>query len=150
MSPEQTHLIRRSFAEVEQHAEIAALEFYRRLFELDPALRPMFRSDIHVQAKKLMDMLSVCIDMLERPGELAGELEEMGARHAGYGVKDAHYSTVRLALTGMLSSVLQNRLTPETAQAWHELYDSIEAAMKRGAAFAARSGAQNGERKAPR
>ncbi|MCX6856991.1 MAG: globin domain-containing protein, partial [Verrucomicrobia bacterium] len=106
MSPVQVHLIRKSFAEVSRHDHIAALVFYRRLFEIDPGLRPMFVNDIEQQAKKLVDMLGVLISMLERPLGLDMELRAMGARHAGYGVQDKHYATVAEALLDMLHEVL--------------------------------------------
>lgn len=133
MTPDQVHLIRKSFAELTRHDHIAALVFYRRLFEIDPALRPMFTSNIEEQAKKLIDMLGVLIAMLERPIGLDMELRAMGARHVGYGVKDEHYATVAGALLDMLSEVLGDKFTPETKAAWVALYGAVETTMKRGA-----------------
>ena len=137
MSPEQVHLIRKSFAELSRHDHIAALVFYRRLFEIDPALRPLFTGNIEEQARKLLDMLAVLIAMLERPLGLDMELRAMGARHAGYGVKDAHYATVAEALLDMLADVLGDKFTPETKAAWVALYGAVEMAMKMGAAESA-------------
>ena len=134
MNAIQIHLLRKSFAMAERQAEVAALVFYQRLFEIDPSLRPLFKSDIQEQAKKLMDMLAAALSLLERPAELAGVLEESGARHAGYGVRTEHYPTVRRALLDMLTEVVGPGFTPETRQAWNALYDFIEAAMLRGAA----------------
>src|SRR6186997_2656438 len=98
MDPQQTYLIRKTFAEVQHSGHVAALVFYQRLFALDPSLQPMFRGDIEVQAQKLTDMLGVLILMLDRPQQLDTELRAMGARHKGYGVKDAYYDTVGRAL----------------------------------------------------
>lgn len=134
MSPEQVHLIRQSFAEIARYDHIAALVFYRRLFELDPSLRPLFVNDIEEQAKKLTDMLSVLISMLERPLGLDMELRAMGARHAGYGVKDEHYGIVAAALLAMLAEVLGPAYTPQVKDAWVALYTAVEVTMKRGAA----------------
>ena len=136
MSPDQVHLIRKSFAELSRHDHVAALVFYRRLFEVDPTLRPLFVGDIEQQAKKLIDMLAALISMLERPVGLDMELRAMGARHADYGVKDEHYATVGGALIDMLSEVLGNKFTPATREAWLALYGAVEATMKRGAADA--------------
>jgi hemoglobin-like flavoprotein len=136
MTAAQTHLVRKSFAAAEREAEVAALVFYRRLFELDPGLRPLFKSDIQEQAKKLMEMLAVALSMLDRPAELTGELEELGARHAGYGTRPEHYATVRQALFDMLAQVMGDGFTSEVRGAWDELYDFIETAMLRGAATA--------------
>jgi hemoglobin-like flavoprotein len=134
MSPVQVHLIRKSFAEVSRHDHIAALVFYRRLFEIDPSLRRMFVNDIEQQAKKLLDMLGVLIAMLERPLGLDMELRAMGARHAGYGVEDKHYATVAEALLDMLVEVLGSKFTSEIKDAWVALYAAVETTMKRGAA----------------
>lgn len=134
MSPEQVHLIRKSFAEISRYDHIAALVFYRRLFELDPSLRPLFVSDIEEQAKKLTEMLGVLISMLDRPLGLEMELLAMGARHVGYGVKDEHYGIVAAALLDMLAEVLGAGFTPQMKDAWLTLYNAVEVAMKRGAA----------------
>ena len=139
MNATQTYLVRKSFAAVERQADVAALVFYRRLFELAPGLRPMFKSDIQEQARKLMEMLAVALNLLERPAELAGELEDLGARHVGYGTRPEHYATVRQALVDMFSEIMGDSFTPEMRQAWGELYDFIEAAMLRGAVAQANS-----------
>lgn len=137
MKPHHTHLIRKSFARIEAHGSIAALIFYRRLFELDPALRPLFQSDIEVQAIKLTAMLGALIGLLERGPALETELKAMGARHAGYGVVEAHYATVGGALLGMLEEVLAEEFTPAVREAWTLLYARVEALMKSGALEAA-------------
>lgn len=133
MTTHQVYLIRKSFAELARHDHVAALVFYRRLFEIDPTLRPMFKGDIEVQSKKLLDMLAVLIAMLERPLGLELELRAMGSRHAGYGVKDVHYATVGRALLDMLAETLDTRFTPEVREAWTALYGAVEATMKAGA-----------------
>lgn len=134
MTPQQVHLIRKSFAELARHDHVAALVFYRRLFELDPELRPLFKNDIEEQSRKLLDMLGVLISMLERPMGLELELKAMGARHLGYGVKDQHYASVGQALLDMLAEVLEARFTAEVREAWTLLYGAVETIMKVGAA----------------
>ena len=136
MNPEQVHSIRKSFAEISRLDHVAALVFYRRLFELDPALRSLFTSNIEDQSRKLIAMLAALIAMLERPAGLDHELRAMGARHAGYGVKDAHYATVGAALLAMLSETLGAAFTLEVRGAWTALYGAVETAMKTGAAAA--------------
>ncbi len=133
MTPDQVYLIRKSFAEIARREHISALVFYRRLFEIDPALRPLFTTDIEEQAAKLTEMLGVLIAMLERPVGLELELKAMGARHVGYGVKDAHYATVGQALLDMLAEVLDEQFTPQVKEAWTTLYGVVEATMKEGA-----------------
>lgn len=136
MTPHQVHLIRKSFVELTRHDHVAALVFYRRLFHIDPKLRPLFTIDIEEQSRKLLDMLGVLIAMLERPVGLELELKAMGARHAGYGVKDQDYATVGQALLEMLEEVLRTGFTPAVKAAWTALYGVVETLMKQGAAEA--------------
>ena len=134
LDPEQKHRLRKTFALVERQSHVAALVFYQRLFELNPMLRPLFKTDIELQAAKLMDMLSSALSLLEKPEELSETLEELGARHVAYGVRTEHYGTVGEALLAMLSTVLGKEFTADTRRAWTELYQFIAATMLRGAA----------------
>ncbi len=136
VDPRKAYLIRKSFAVVEARGSLAALVFYRRLFEAFPSVRPLFKNDIEEQAKKLTDMLASLISLLDRGGALMAELHEMGARHATYGVKDAHYPAVGQALMEMLDEVLGKDFTPEVREAWSELYAAVVTAMRDGAAAA--------------
>lgn len=129
--------LRKSFALLERHHEVAALVFYQQLFLLDPALRPMFRGDIEGQAVKLMNLLRTALALLEAPDRLVPMLEGLGAQHVEYGVQAAHYATVREALTRMLKRVLGDQLTPEMLSAWEALYEVVQQTMLRGAAQAA-------------
>lgn len=133
MTLDQIHLIRKSFAELARHQHVAGLVFYRRLFEIDPGLRPLFKNDIEEQSHKLIDMLGVLIAMLDRPHGLELELRAMGARHAGYGVKEAHYATVARALLDMLAETLGKEFTPKAEAAWAALYDAVQTTMIAGA-----------------
>jgi hemoglobin-like flavoprotein len=137
LTADQIHRLRKSFIQVERQSHVAALVFYQRLFELDPALRPLFKTDIELQAEKLMEMLTAALSLMERPGELTSTLEDLGARHVGYGVKAEHYSTVGTALLAMLEGVLTKDFTPETRLAWTDLYALISGTMLRGAVHAA-------------
>src|SRR6266576_12956 len=76
-------------------------EFYRRLFELSPEVRLLFKREIGPQANKLSQMLAWVIEHLEQPDDLATELRKLGARHGGYGVQIDHYAPVGSALIWM-------------------------------------------------
>lgn len=115
-------------------------EFYRRLFELAPEARPMFRIEMGLQAKKFSEMLAWIITHLERPHELCQELRELGARHSGYGVKIDQYAPVGSALNWMFQRTLGDRFTPEMEEAWLEFYAFATFEMERGA----REGAPTG------
>jgi hemoglobin-like flavoprotein len=134
LDPEQKHRLRKTFALVERQSHVAALVFYQRMFELDPRLRPLFKTDIELQAAKLIDMLATALSLLDTPDELTRILMEMGAQHVRYGVKAEHYATVNEALLTMLSSVLGREFDASTRQVWSEFYQLIAETMQRGAA----------------
>ena len=108
-------------------------EFYRRLFELAPEVRPLFKGDIGLQAKKLSDMLGWTIAHLENPGELCKELRALGARHRDYGVEIDQYAPLGSALIWMFQRTLGDRFTLEMEDAWLEAYAFISSEMERGA-----------------
>ena len=74
----QKALVQTSFAQVRPIADAAAALFYRRLFELDPTLRPLFKGDLKEQGSKLMDMLTLAVKGLDRPEALLPALAALG------------------------------------------------------------------------
>ena len=72
--------------------------FYDRLFALDPAVRPLFKGDMREQGRKLMMMIGTAVAGLSDLPRLVPAVQSLGKRHAGYGVRDAHYDSVGLAL----------------------------------------------------
>src|SRR5690349_7106256 len=129
MTSEQIRLIRETFALIAPREDLAALIFYQRLFELEPSLRPLFHGDIHVQGAKLMQMLGAAVRLLDKPQALVPVLEDLGRRHAGYGVRDEHYATVGEALLWMLAETFRGQLTPAAREAWAALYDVVATTM---------------------
>ena len=109
-----------------------AEEFYGRLFDLAPEVRPLFSREIGPQAKKLSEMLGWVIEHLEQPDELVTELRKLGARHGDYGVEINHYAPVGSALIWMFQQTLGDRFTPEMEEAWLEAYAFISFEMERG------------------
>jgi hemoglobin-like flavoprotein len=135
VTPDQIHLLRKSFSHVEPKAHIAVLAFYRRLFELAPGLRSLFRTSIEEQSARLVEMLSLTVNLTDRPETLEKELRQLGARHVIYGVTDDYYDIFVRALTEMLAEVLGPQFTPATRAVWEEYLTFIADAMKRGAAI---------------
>jgi hemoglobin-like flavoprotein len=130
MTPEQVQLIRQTFALIEPRARVAALIFYQQLFALDPTLRALFSTDIEVQGRKLMEMLGVAVGLLESPNTLNAVLEDLGRRHATYGVEERHYETVGRALLSMLQECLGPAFTPLARAAWAALYAVVASTMQ--------------------
>ncbi len=93
MTEQEIKTIRNSLEIMGKRSQALAQMFYNRLFRLDPSLRRMFRTDIDVQAEKLMAVLAVLIGSLEQFDTLRPTLRYMGSRHAEYGVLPEHYKT---------------------------------------------------------
>jgi hemoglobin-like flavoprotein len=129
----QKVLVQRSFAAVVPIADDAAVLFYRRLFELDPSLERMFRGDMTEQRRKLMQMLTAAVKGLDRLDKLVPVVEDLGRRHAGYGVADAHYDTVGAALLWTLEKGLGDAFTADVKDAWVAVYGLLAGTMKNAA-----------------
>src|SRR5215467_4286354 len=129
----QKTLVQDSFATIAPIADDAAALFYRRLFEIDPSLEPMFRGDMKEQRRKLMQMLTAAVKGLDRLDQLVPVVQDLGRRHAHYGVADAHYDTVGAALLWTLEKGLGRAFTPEAKEAWAAVYGLLATTMKNAA-----------------
>lgn len=130
MTPQQIHLVKSSFQKVLPISETAADLFYGKLFELDPSLRPLFKGDMKEQGRKLMDMLDVLVQGLDKLQTILGAVQKLGKSHVAYGVQNKHYETVGTALLWTLEQGLGKDFTAETKQAWVETYKLVAGAMQ--------------------
>lgn len=133
MTPNQKSLVQETFGLIAPIAPTAAALFYQRLFELDPAVRPMFRGDMGQQGRMLMQALALAVKSLDKPEALMPVLQDLGRRHAKYGVRDEHYDTVGAALIWTLGIWLGDRFTADVREAWVEVYTVVATTMKAGA-----------------
>jgi hemoglobin-like flavoprotein len=136
MTPEQIALVQQSWQKVVPIADQAAALFYARLFELDGGLEPLFKGDLKSQGRKLTSMINTAVVNLSNLDGILPAVEDLGRRHAGYGVKAADYGTVATALLWTLEKGLGSAFTAETKQAWTEAYTALAGAMLRAAAAA--------------
>src|SRR5215213_808540 len=137
MNAEQVKLVQGSFQKVAPIADAAATLFYGRLFDLDPALESLFKGDIVEQGRKLMQMIGVAVKSLDRLQQVLPAVCALGARHAGYGVRERDYDTVGRALIWTLKKGLGEEFTPGAEAAWVEVYTTLAGAMKSAQAAAA-------------
>lgn len=133
MTPTQIELVQFSWRKVVPISSIAAELFYNQLFELDPLLRPLFKSDLRDQGRKLMQMIGGVVAGLDKLDEVVPAVEALGRRHAGYGVKAEHYDTVGAALLWTLKKGLDEAFTPAVELAWAEAYTLLARTMLKAA-----------------
>ena len=135
MTPERRKLVTDSWKLLAPDGAQVGTIFYRRLFEIDPELRQLFKGAIlDEQIRKLTTMLDLIVHWLDVPERLVPVLKQLGARHASYGVHDDQYGKVGTALIGTLEEGLGDKFTPELRGAWTEAYLLISSLMRRGAA----------------
>lgn len=136
MTPNAQRLVRESFARIAPNAAAAAVMFYDRLFVLDPSLRSLFKGDPTEQGRKLMTMIGTAVANLHQLHTIVPTVQDLGRRHAGYGVEPSHYETVAAALLRTLEQGLGSYFTPETREAWIECYTTLASTMQTAAAVA--------------
>ena len=125
MTPEQVQLVQDSFAKVAAIRDQAAALFYRRLFELDPGLRPLFKGAMTAQGARLMTALGGVVGSLDQLERILPALCALGRRHGAYGVRPEHYATVGEALIWTLEQALGPAFTREMRRAWIDAYGRL-------------------------
>jgi hemoglobin-like flavoprotein len=133
MTPRQIEIVKLSFGKIMPFKDQVAELFYCRLFELDPSLRLMFKSDMTEQKQKLMVALALVVTNLEKMDSLLPAIRELGRRHKSYGVRNRQYDVVGSALTWTLEIGLGTGWNKELADAWSKAYGRVAAAMIEGA-----------------
>jgi hemoglobin-like flavoprotein len=133
MTPHQIDLVQRSWAQALPSGEAAMQMFFERLFLLDPSLRPLFKGDMKEHGRKVIGMMTLAVNGLKRLESLVPAVQGLGRRHAGYGVRDAHYATVGTALLWTLERGLAESFTPQVREAWTAVYAVLAGTMKAAA-----------------
>ena len=139
MTTDEITLLKSSFQKIGPIAEQATGLFYARLFELDPTLRDFFHGDMAEQGSKLLRMIGLTVNGVERRDQLAAAARQLGMRQASFHVKEKHYDTIGEALLWTLAKGLGADFTPETRAAWGRTYWQLAETMRAGA----RDGAAN-------
>lgn len=130
MNPRQIGLIKASWDKVLPIADKAAELFYGKLFELDPEVKKLFKTDLSEQGKKLMTMIDTVVKSLENLEAVIPAIQASGKRHVDYGVKDEDYDTVGEALIWTLGAGLGDDFTDEVKEAWLTAYTLLATTMK--------------------
>ena len=136
MTPEQITLVQSSFDRLGPQLPTLATRFYQELFARNPALRPLFTTDMAEQKVRFSRKLTEIVWAMPRLAELLTHTRALGARHVGYGVRVADYRTVGDALFAALAAVLGDSFDTPTREAWILAYNLVAETMLEGAAAA--------------
>ncbi len=131
MNNYQIKIVKESFVLVAKiPTETVGGLFYNRLFEIAPAVKPMFgKTNMPDQLRKLLSMLAYVINKLDSLDSIIDEVANLARRHLKYGVKPSHYEPVGAALLWTLEKGLGTNWNPELAEAWTTCYLILSSAM---------------------
>lgn len=129
LNARQIDLVQDSFAAVVPITDSTAAEFYRRLFELAPDTKPLFRGDMTQQGRKLFLTLATVVDALDRLDTIVPVARELAIRHITYGAKERHYAAVGSALIETLRAGLGPAFDRDTEAAWLTAYTILSDTM---------------------
>ncbi len=154
--------VRQSFRLVVPIADTAADLFYKRLFELRPEYRALFKDDISAQKRKLLRMLAFIVKSIDfRDADWRDDVPPeqdlmlvvlaLGRRHSElYRIPNESYGVVAEALLWTLDYGLGEAFTQEVRSAWTKLYTLLAQTMRLGSAAIDREGALLGAAQAER
>lgn len=125
----QIKLIQESWIEIAYIPEEFSELFYERLFAINPELQVLFKRNMTMQGRKLVNMFGTAVDCLGKLGQMMPPLEAAGKRHVQYGVKSEHYLDACLALDRTLRELLGDKYNEEVEQAWDAFSKLVTAVM---------------------
>ena len=134
MTPSDIEKLQHSFGTMVPKKDQIAETFYRRLFEVAPGVRPLFKGSIEEQGQKLVMALKQIVMSLKSPKELTDFLTNLSQRHVGYGAVAAHYPVVGEVLLATFAEVMGDDFTPELKELWATAYGAVSDAMISAAA----------------
>ena len=132
MTPEQIRLVQQSAPVLMPRSDSWSTAFYDELFRTNPEVRPLFPADLTLLRAKFTDEIAALLELI---GDLAGFEERasrLGANHAGYGVRAAHYRASSTALIAAIDQALGDESTPEVLAAWRAVHDLVAETMMSG------------------
>lgn len=144
LSDADKEIIKDTWRLVEPIRDTAADLFYRRLFELKPEYRALFKQNMESQKRKLISMLAFIVKSLNWPDSMWKEEVDpeedlflivlaLGRRHRElYKIPEESYKTVREVLLWTMDYGLGKAFTPEAREAWARVYDLVSTTMKLG------------------
>jgi len=108
-------------------------EFYARLFEAAPSVRPLFPEDMGAQKTMLLSALVLLRKSLRDLDKIVPTLRKLGARHVGYGAVPEHYPVVGEVLIASMAALAGEAWTAEYETAWAGAFELVAGVMIEGA-----------------
>jgi Adenylate cyclase, family 3 (some proteins contain HAMP domain) len=123
-------LVQSTYEIIAPKAEAFAADFYECLFARHPEIEPLFaRTERATMQLMLMRMIGVAVRGLHNLPEVLPGLRDLGMRHAGYGVRPAHFDFAEDALLHALALHLGAAFSPEAQQGWRDVFALLRRTM---------------------
>ncbi len=126
----QVALVQTSFTQLLSQGDSTAKLFYHRLFEVAPETHSMFKGDMALQRIKLIEALQIAVNGLSNLEKILPIIQDLGRKHASYGVKEEQYESFAEALLWTLEQKLGQDFTPEVKAAWMSASTLLIGVMK--------------------
>lgn len=128
------HALETSFDLIAPRGEELIDQFYERLFEAAPAVRPLFAmTDLPRQKTMLLGTLVLLRKSLHNLDTIVPNLRKLGARHLTYGARPEHYPVVGEALISAMAAVAGPAWSSRHEDAWRHAFAIVAATMLSGA-----------------
>ena len=127
-------MLEQSFDLVAPRGDELVDRFYKKVFEQAPSVQPLFaKVDMERQKQSLLNTLVVLRESLSDLSGLVPDLEDLGARHASWGVQPEHYPVVISCLVGTMAEIGGDDWKPEYTEGWTEACGIVRDVMLQGA-----------------
>lgn len=130
----QANRVRKSFEWFRPCGPAIIARIFRSLGDQHPGIRVLFPDDTSSLNTKLFETLGNIVRALPRFEAVDLLLADLGAKAGAAGAKPAHYRIVRDELLTTMAKLTGVDWTPELANDWKLVLDSVTGAMLRGAA----------------
>lgn len=110
---------------LEEHGELLTRHFYKRMFEKNPEVGPLFNSanqEKGAQQKALAAAICAYAANIDNLEVLGGAVELIAQKHASLQIRPEHYPIVGENLLASIREVLGEGATDGVIQAWGEAY----------------------------
>jgi hemoglobin-like flavoprotein len=120
-------------------AETVGVLLFKNIFAIAPGALALFsfrdEPDLYASPKlkahgaTVVQTVGTAVAGLRDLDALVPVLRELGKKHVGYGVLEAHYDVVGDALMKTLEQGLGDAFAPEARRAWEAVYAVVKATM---------------------
>jgi hemoglobin-like flavoprotein len=129
LTNDQKNIAQATFAQIPDTDQFV-IQFYARLFEIDPSTKPLFKDNMAEQREKLFQALAVVVNGLDNLPVIIPAIQNLGKRHVNYGVTLEHWDSVGAALLLTIEDIFGDTFTEDVRIAWALAYNMIaETAM---------------------